>query len=487
MICSHKLSVLAGALSILFLGGAGGLAIAAPIPEEPIVFEAGSGETVDAYRGFFEVPENRSDPSSRKIKIGYVRFPATGEKPGSPIVYLAGGPGGTGTGTARGPRFPLFMAMRIFGDVIAFDQRGTGLSDETPPCLSSVVIPDDRRLSKDESIALLKQSVRECDTFWRDHGVDLRGYTTVESARDLNALRRHLGAEKLTLWGISYGTHLALAAVKEMAPHIDKMVLASAEGLSQTVKLPARTDAYFDRVQAAIDADPKAKAIYPDIKALMRRVHAQLDSEPVMLKLQTQDGGEADFLLHGDIMRIAASAMISDPERAAMLLELYSAADHGVYEPVAGLLARFITPGEAESWRAMPLAMDVASGISDDRLALVEAQAKTALIGDYLNFPMPHLRGVPEGLDLGDAFRENPASDIATLLLSGTLDGRTYPESQREALSGMSDLTVVTVVNAGHNLFMVSPEVTETIKTFMRGEKVTKTEIGIAPPVFITE
>ena len=131
--------------------------------------------------------------------------------------------------------------------------------------------------------------------------------------------------------------------------------------------------------------------------------------------------------------------------------------------------------------------MDVASGISDDRLALVEAQAKTALIGDYLNFPMPHLRGVPEGLDLGDAFRENPASDIPTLLLSGTLDGRTYPESQREALSGMSDLTVVTVVNAGHNLFMVSPEVSETIKTFMRGEKVTKTEIGIAPPVFITE
>ena len=100
---------------------------------------------------------------------------------------------------------------------------------------------------------------------------------------------------------------------------------------------------------------------------------------------------------------------------------------------------------------------------------------------------MPHLRGVPEGLDLGDAFRENPASDIPTLLLSGTLDGRTYPESQREALSGMSDLTVVTVVNAGHNLFMVSPEVSETIKTFMRGEKVTKTEIGIAPPVFITE
>ena len=62
--------------------------------------------------GTFEVPENRSDPNSRKIKIGFVRFKSTSATPGDPIVYLAGGPGGTGVGTAQGPRFPLFMALR---------------------------------------------------------------------------------------------------------------------------------------------------------------------------------------------------------------------------------------------------------------------------------------------------------------------------------------------------------------------------------------
>lgn len=455
----------------------------APV-EKSVVFQAGNGETVDAFEGSFEVPENRSAPDSRTIKVGYVRFPATGDNPGAPIVYLAGGPGGSGTGTAKGRRFPLFMAMREFGDVIAYDQRGTGLSNDTPQCVSSVVIPIDRIMPRSEMIALMKQSVEECAVFWRGEGVDPRGYTTLENARDLDVLRAHLGVEKITLWGISYGTHLALAAAKEMGPRIDKMVMTGAEGLDQTVKLPSRTDAYFDRLQAAIDADPKTKAVYPDIKALMRGVHKKLDIEPAMLTLKDEGGAPADFLLTGEVMQRIATALISDPERAAIMLQLYMAAEAGVFEPIGQIIQRFITPNAPEQWRVMPLAMDVASGISDARLARVNQEAKTALLGDFLNFPMPQLRGVLS-LDLGDAFRVAPKSNIPTLLLTGTLDGRTYPGGQQEAFSGFSNLTTVIVVNAGHNLFMSSPKVTETIQQFMRDESIESDEIILPAPDFL--
>ena len=77
-------------------------------------FEASNGTKVEAEKGTFLVPENRSDPNTRQIEIGFVRFRSTSENPGAPIVYLAGGPGGTGVGTARRWRFPLFMAMREF-------------------------------------------------------------------------------------------------------------------------------------------------------------------------------------------------------------------------------------------------------------------------------------------------------------------------------------------------------------------------------------
>ena len=53
---------------------------------------------------------------------------------------------------------------------------------------------------------------------------------------------------------------------------------------------------------------------------------------------------------------------------------------------------------------------------------------------------------VPE-YDLGDKFREKPISEVPVLLLSGTLDGRTYIESQRTAISGLKNAEMVTVKN----------------------------------------
>jgi len=47
------------------------------------------------------------------------------------------------------------------------------------------------------------------------------------------------------------------------------------------------------------------------------------------------------------------------------------------------------------------------------------------------------------------------------------------------------DVTTVTVVNAGHNLFMSSPEVTAAIQQFMRGETITDSEITIDLPAFV--
>lgn len=103
-------------------------------------------------------------------------------------------------------------------------------------------------------------------------------------------------------------------------------------------------------------------------------------------------------------MQRIASAMIADPQNAAMLVQMYQAVAADYYAPVEQLLARFVTPGEPVSWRVMPLAMDVASGIDAARLATVNTQAQSSLLGDVLNFPMPHLSDAM-GLNLGDDFR----------------------------------------------------------------------------------
>lgn len=481
--CLHLKRVL---LSITCLGVFASASAATPkAPADTFVFKSADGQTTDAVHGSFQVPENRSNPNSRMLTLRYVRFPATTKKPGAPIIYLAGGPGGSGIQAAGQRRFPLFMAMRQFGDVIALDQRGTGASDDTPVCEPSKA-PSESALLTDQAFnAAYREAALECAAFWKAKGVDLRGYNTNESVSDLDALRRHLGADKITLWGISYGTHLALAALKQMDDRLDRVVIASAEGLDQTVKLPARTDAYFDRLQAVVDGIPAAKAMYPDIKALIARVHAKLHDTPVMLHLKNTKGEAADVLLQRRTLQMLEGGAISDPETALSMLAVYRAADAGEYRPIAGIVQQYFSPGTPMTMQAMPLAMDVASGISDKRLALVEQQASTALLGDYLNFPMPQLSGTFPELDLGDAFRKAPVSHVPTLLLTGSLDGRTYPDSHQEATAGLDHLQTITVVNAGHNLFMTTPEVTAAIERFMRGEPAASNIIDAPVPGFM--
>lgn len=453
-------------------------------PAHTFVFKSADGQTTDAVHGSLQVPENRSDPDSRMLTLRYVRFPATTNKPGAPIIYLSGGPGGSGIDTAKQRRFPLFMAMRQFGDVIALDQRGTGASDDTPVCEPSNAPSESEALSDEAFVAAYRAAALECAAFWKANDVDLRGYNTGESVRDLDALRRQLGADKITLWGISYGSHLALAAIKQMDDRLDRVVIASAEGLDQTVKLPARTDAYFDRLQAVVNDKPEAKAAYPDIKALIARVHAKLEGKPVVLHLKDSHGDNTDLLLQRRTLQMIEGGAISDPEGSVLMLAVYRAIDADDYKPISDIMQKYFSPGTRLKMRAMPLAMDVASGISSKRLALVEQQARTALLGDSLNFPMPQVRDAFPQLDLGDAFRTAPVSHVPTLLLTGTLDGRTYPDSHREAVAGLDHLQAITVINAGHNLFMSSPEVTKAIERFMRGEPVTSKQIIVPVPDF---
>ena len=166
-------------------------------------------------------------------------------------------------------------------------------------------------------------------------------------------------------------------------------------------------------------------------------------------------------------MQRIASAMISDPERAMMLVGMYEALHEGNTAPVAQLLSRFVRPGEPISYSLMSVAMDIASGTSPARRALIEAQAQTSLLGSNLNQPAA-FEDAASDLVMDETFRRDPVSAVPVLLLSGTLDGRTYLESQTEAVSGLSNLEHMVVEGAGHNLFMFSPEVTERIQDFMR-------------------
>jgi pimeloyl-ACP methyl ester carboxylesterase len=477
-------SVLALALLVALAAPAVAQAPPDSVAFEPIAFELARDSTVAAEEGTVFVPERRSDPDSRTIPIRFVRFASRAETPAAPILYLAGGPGGSGTRAARGRRWDLFERLRDVADVVVVDQRGTGRSDAMPYCADRTPWPEDEVLTRAAYVRVHREAAARCLRFWRtETDADLRGYTTAESAADLDAVRRALGAERVSLLGISYGTHLALATLKRYPERIDRLVLASPEGLDQTVKLPARTDAYFARLQAALDADSAAAARYPDVRGLVADVLDQMAADPPTVTVDADEDGGYRLTLGRFPMQRFIGYLISDPRTVPFLLDVLTDVQAGETASLARL-ADYFTSAQI-GFDGMALGMDVASGVSPERLAQVEAQAETALLGDALNFPMPHLRDAMPGHALGPAFRAPVASDRPALLLAGTLDGRTYPEAHAEVAAGLAASAVVTIEHAGHNLFFSHPDVPALVADFFAGAPPQPRTLTAPLPAFV--
>jgi pimeloyl-ACP methyl ester carboxylesterase len=443
----------------------------------PFRFTAGGGETTDAERGFFEVPEDRRIPGSRRIRLGYVRFASTSPNPGPPIVYLAGGPGGSGVRTAMGPRFPIFMALRQVADVIAFDQRGTGLSSAIPDRASTTPWPV---MTHAGMTAWYREEMQKAWVDWTRAGVAMTGYNTEQNADDIEDLRRHLGVEKVNLWGISYGTHLALSVLKRHPGSIGRVALASLEGQDQTIKRPAHIDMFLDRVDRLMGTDPAVRAAIPDMPALMRRVHARLEADPATVTF-AGESGPVDVRVGGFGVQLVASALVANPPQLSMLPGLYLALDAGKTEVLASMIP---PPHRYFSIAGMPEAMDLASGVSPARLALIRQEARTAVLGDAFNLPMPHLLGAVPGVDLGDDFRAPIRIGTPALLVAGSLDGRTPLEEQAEVIAQFRRKTQVQVENAGHNVFEAHPEVQNLLVRFFREEPLNDTRLTLPPPAF---
>lgn len=447
-----------------------------PLRYEPFALPVMGGSTMEAERGTFSVPENRNDPRSRRIDIGFVRLRALTPTPGAPIVYLAGGPGGSGVDTMRGPRHLIFQELRKVADVILLDQRGTGLSNHTPLCSASAAFDAATPLTQASYTAYYRDTVDRCVDVWREAGVDLAGYTTVENADDIEALRQVLGVPRVNLMGISYGSHLTLATISRHPDSIGRIALTAIEGLDQTVKRPDRVDAVMLRIAAAIDAHPGRTEPFVEV---MRRVHARY-ATPQPLVLTAPDGRTMTLQADAFVIRMMAGVFAKNPSSLPRLVAMYEALDKGETGAFAEIVYGFMD--EPMSLRAMPLAMDLASGVTPRRAALIEAQAHASLTGLAINFPMPQLAGAIPGLDLGDGFRREAVWSGPALIFSGDLDLRTPMEEMVEATAGLSGRSTVIVRNGGHDLYEAHPDIQELLVSFFSGRDVPNGELVLPAP-----
>ncbi|HLL74601.1 MAG TPA: alpha/beta hydrolase [Pyrinomonadaceae bacterium] len=450
----------------------------------PYVFENAKGEKTDAEFGTLLVPENRRDPRSNLIELAFVRFKSTSENPGPPVVYLAGGPGGSGIGAATGSRFPLFMAMREVGDVIAFDQRGTGRSKPNLSCYERWDFPLHVAPTRAELVRVARERSRSCAQYWRGiQRVDLAGYTTNESADDLDALRVALGAKQISLWGISYGTHLALATVRRHPRSVARLILAGTEGPDHTYKLPSNIERHLADLSAAVAADAEVGRDVPDLRALMRSVYERLEREPAVVEVtDPQTKQKVRVTVNKFMMQFLSASNIGTTTEEFYPL-IYWRAARGDFAPTAEAWLRL---SRSDFGNAMSFVMDCASGATAARRERIAREAKEALLGELADQAFPDVCAEWNAPDLGDEFRSPVRSDVPALFISGTLDARTPVSNAEEYRAGFANSAHLVIEGAVHSdpLFLSSPRIKEVMLDFMLGRPVTSEKITPPPMKF---
>jgi pimeloyl-ACP methyl ester carboxylesterase len=437
----------------------------------PFTFTAEGGATAEADSARLVVPMNRAAPAGspsagRTVSLPIVRFRAASARHGAPVIYLSGG-SGAGTSAARGPRFAMFQALREAGDVIVFDLRGAGRSQPRIACPGDEPLPVDQPLDYRALSGLLRRNAERCAASLRAGGIDLGGFNLRETVEDIEAIRLALGAEKVSLVGISTGSEIGLEYVRRHGDHVEHAVLAGVQGPDQTVDLPSDQEAVLREV-AAIGRVQQPAA--PDFLATLRTVIATLRAHPATVRVRDRRGGDSVTVRLGELdAQLLASAMLGDRRQVALLPVLFGAAAAGDYGRLASVKVEAARGGINSAFEAL---QDCQTGVAPGRRRARAREARTALLGwGTLDFP-EHCAGW--GVATLDASWRAPVrSPASVLLISGTLDGRTSVRNADEALRGLPNGSHLVIARASHgdDLFLSSPRIVPTIVGFLRGER----------------
>lgn len=163
------------------------------------------------------VPLRHAEPEGETISLFVRRIPADSQvKRRGEVWLLPGGPGEAGA--ALVPMIPTYQRAFPGFDLVIADHRGTGRSTRICPVQEAPDSPDGTGLAGTEwgpCIGAMYANVPRTTAF-----------SITEAAQDLSLLvSRQRGSGELLVYGVSYGTQLALRALQVAPFALDGMVL----------------------------------------------------------------------------------------------------------------------------------------------------------------------------------------------------------------------------------------------------------------------
>jgi pimeloyl-ACP methyl ester carboxylesterase len=376
------------------------------------------------------------DRTGRRTGTLHLRVGAA-DNAGAPrgvLLVLSGGPGQPGLFLLDRFVDKALAAEKKTYRIVVFDQRGTGGGALDCEAMQ-------QQMGASDLYPPTAAAVRACAA---KIGGRRRFYGTDDVVADIDALRRALGVDRISLDGVSYGTYVGERYALAHPGHVSKLVLDSVVphvGLSDLGVVEFRGTA---RVLRSVCGNPCVS----DLAAVIKRYHNGVD---VLDALTTDSIVDPTYRTVFDIPGALRAARNGSPG----LLESFVASMHaGDTAPADALDQGLHASALCADWRypwgtaAAPLGgREAALKRAVARLpasALYPFDRRTASGNGFIRQCLPWAPTPPTPLDRGKI-------TVPTLLVNGDHDLSTPLEWARQELARTTHGRLVVVPGAGHS------------------------------------
>ena len=406
------------------------------------------------------VPLDRAGRAKGNIRLTAIRVRARSRRaprPRDAVVALSGGPGESAIPFVidfLGEMYPA-LATR---DLLVFDQRGTGLS-------APIRCPRFQR----GLLGGIPAATAECADRL---GPAVSSYNTEEAARDIEAVRVASGARKLTLYGISYGTKVAMVYAALYPDRVERLVLDSVVDPLGPDPFDLDLFSAIPRVMREACAGSRCRGVTADPVADVRTLVERMARTPLSGYIVGGDGRRrARSIGRGALLDVMVESDF-DPAGRGRLPGAVRSALNGDPQPLLRLVHLVLGSQQAEPLELFDVGTFIATSCADQGFPWHPATAPQdrwkAVFGAAAGVPesafAPFDRATAQASPLlrtcalwppvasAPATPVAPLPDVPALILSGSSDLRTPTEAARALAARLPRSSLVVLPGTGHGV-----------------------------------
>ena len=432
------------------------------------------GQTVKC--GYVTVPESRQNPNGAKVQLAVAIFKSPNvQNDTSPVVRLEGGPGGPSLDDwARYITSSNLSTFVFHHDLIMFDQRGTGYSTPSLKCpeiLQLQYATLNIHLSAAASEQMELQAVQACHDRLLKAGVDLNAFNVQENAADVHDLIQALGYKQANLYGVSYGTRLALTTMRLYPSVIRSVVLDSVYPPQENrTELPSSAQRVFNVLFQGCAANTSCATQYPQLDSVFYQLVTTLNANPVHFQTTNAiTGKNYNVVMAGDdFVFVLFSALYASqliPALPKMIFQVRDK-DYSILSQVYGEVefddtfsdGMFYSDECNEDWSFLSQ-NDINSSLQGVT-PQIQPALKSSLQQEYDSCHIWNVQKAP-------AVQKQPVvSDIPTLVLTDEYDPITPPANGKQAAQTLKHSYYFLFPGLGHGAEYNAPCVNSIISAF---------------------